>query len=111
MIGSNASFVTRSILFNTRMTGFFVFSSRSMMKRSPGPGFSVTSTTKKMASTSFSVFVMERSMYSPSFDSGLWTPGVSSRMTCASGCVRMQSMRVRVVCGLSDMMAIFCPIS
>ena len=46
---------------------------------------------------------------SPSADTGLCRPGVSTNTSWASSSVRMPITRVRVVCGLSETMLTFCP--
>ena len=48
-------------------------------------------------------------MLSPSFVRGVWMPGVSRNTICQSGRVITPMMRLRVVCGRLETIAIFSP--
>ena len=79
------------------------------MKRSPGPIFSLAG--KHTATTSTSAHVVRtRSLRrSPSSVRGRCSPGVSTRISCASGRFTMPRTTVRVVCGLSLVITTFWP--
>src|SRR5215204_3835193 len=91
------------------MTGT-VTSLRSVRRwRSPGPGFTEASTTRHTTSTSRMASRAVSTMRTFMRCVGLCTPGVSTNITCASAKFFTPAIRVRVVCGLSETMASFCP--
>jgi len=93
-----------------RITGTPTFCSCSAMWRSPAPTNVDGSTSHIMASTSFRVLSATCTMYSPSLFFALWIPGVSKNTICPSSQVYTVCILFLVVCGLFDVMAIFCPI-
>ena len=111
MAGSNSSFFTISILLITRMTGVFTFFSWSRMCRSPAPINVEGSTSQSTTSTSLSDRSATWTIYSPSLFFALWMPGVSTKTIWPSSVVSTVWIRFLVVCGLLDVIAIFCPIS
>ena len=81
------------------------------MKRSPGPGGSVTSTSHSTTSPWPMLLVAVSTMRRFISCIGLWMPGVSKRTICAPGRFTTARMRLRVVWGLSETMATFWPTS
>src|SRR5262245_21958612 len=74
--------------------------------------FAVTSISHMTACASDSAFLKPRSiaLVSP-LRYCVWKPGVSRNTNCTSPRVKMPAMFCRVVCGLRDVMLIFCPTS
>src|SRR5512147_1698130 len=111
MIGSSFILLTRSTLFNTRMTGrarFWIAAfTWSTTNRSPGPGKLVASIKTNRRSASSSVSTVVRTMRRLRRCSGLWIPGVSNNAICAPGVWTTPRIRVLVVCGFSETIAIF----
>ena len=102
---------TVSTLLMISMTGVFTRCSFSMMCCSPAPIKLLGSTNQSTTSTSFKVFSATLTMYSPNLFFALWIPGVSTNTICPlSISVYTVWIRFLVVCGLLDVMAIFCPI-
>ena len=110
MKGRTSSFFTVSILLMIKSTGVFTLFSCSAMCLSPAPINVVGSTSQSTTSTSFSVCSATFTIYSPSLFFALWMPGVSRKMIWPRSSVYTVWIRLRVVWGLSEVMAIFCPI-
>ena len=81
------------------------------MNRSPGPIFSLAGKQTATTSTSAQVVLTRSLSRSPSRVRGRCRPGVSTRISWASGRCTMPRTTVRVVCGLSEVIATFCPTS
>ena len=81
------------------------------MKRSPGPGGSVTSTSHSTTSPCPMLRVAVSTMRRFISCIGLWMPGVSKSTICAPGRFTTARMRLRVVWGLSETIATFWPTS
>ncbi len=88
------------------------------MVRTPGvtagvfpSGPSEGSTRKRTTSTSWSVASAASTMALLSAPFASWMPGVSTKATCPSALVTTPVMRVRVVCGFGETMAILSPTS
>jgi hypothetical protein len=79
------------------------------MKRSPGPSFSFAGRQKPITSTSAHVVFTTSFSRSPSSVRGLCSPGVSTRISCASGRCTMPRTVCRVVCGWLEVIATFWP--
>ena len=105
-----SSLFTISILLITRITGVFTFFNCSMICFSPAPIKLDGSTSQSTTSTSFKERSAIFTIYSPSLFFALWIPGVSTNTICPSSVVSTVWMRFLVVCGLFDVIAIFCPI-
>src|SRR4051794_27808615 len=101
---------TPSHLVTTTTTGvFFTFSSSRAKNRSPGPTGSVAGMQNPITSTSARVDRTRLSRRSPSSVRGLCRPGVSTRISCASGRCTMPRITRRVVCGRSLVIATLAP--
>src|SRR6478609_7922625 len=101
---------TVSALVTIAMMGFFpTAASWAAMKRSPGPIFSLAGRQKPMASTSARVSATRSLRRLPRRVRGRCSPGVSTRISCASSRCTMPRMVCRVVCGLAEVMATFFP--
>ena len=115
--GSSCGLGTVSTLLMTRSAGFPTACSRSRMIRLPGRdlgGFSsglAGSMRKRTRSTSSARVRAASTMHRLSAPFAWWMPGVSTNATCPSGRVTTPRMRLRVVCGLGETMAIFSPVS
>src|SRR5579884_73110 len=109
--GSSRVLFTKSILLITRKTGRGRLPSasrtRSMAKRSPKPGGDMASTRTYSRSPSSKVSRAVRTIRRLSRCCGLCRPGVSRKAISAPGTCAMPKIRVLVVCGLSDTIAIF----
>ena len=105
-----SSLLTLSILLITSITGVFTRLSCPAICCSPAPMKVVGSTSHKTTSTSFRVRSATFTIYSPSLFFALWMPGVSTNTICPSSVVSTVWMRLRVVWGLLEVMAIFWPI-
>src|SRR4051812_49425061 len=81
------------------------------MYRSPGPTRWSAGRQKPTTSTSLSVSRTRAFSRSPSRVRGRCSPGVSTRISCASGRCTMPRTTVRVVCGLSEVMTTLVPTS
>ena len=104
----SASFVpSRSILLRTASTGVVTSPRRARIRSSSGVMGSEASMIQRTTSTSLSVPVATRTMYSFRSFGGSWMPGVSMKTTWAFGRWATPVMRLRVVWGLSEIMAIF----
>ena len=79
------------------------------MNRSPGPIFSLAGKHTATTSTSAQVVRTRSLSRSPSRVRGRCRPGVSTRISCASGRFTMPRTTVRVVCGLSLVITTFWP--
>ena len=77
-----------------------IFAISLTMNRSPGPIFSLAGKHTQTTSTSASVVFTRSLSRSPSSVRGRCRPGVSTRISCASGRCTMPRTTVRVVCGL-----------
>lgn len=101
---------TRSVLVTSATFGVLRIPASSLaMKRSPGPSFWSAGTQKPMTSTSAQVVRTTSFSRSPSSVRGLWRPGVSTRISCASGRCTMPRTVWRVVCGRLEVIATFWP--
>ena len=85
------------------------FGTRPATHWSPRPNGWVASSTKHTTSTSPMVPWAVALSRVPSAVRGLWIPGVSTNTTWASGRVSTPMMRVRVVWGLSEVIATLVP--
>ncbi len=81
------------------------------MKRSPGPGGSVTSASHSTTSPCPMLLVAVSTMRRFISCIGLWMPGVSKSTIWAPGRFTTARMRLRVVWGLSETIATFWPTS
>ena len=81
------------------------------MNRSPGPIFSFAGKQTATTSTSAQVVFTRSLSRSPSRVRGRCRPGVSTRISWASGRCTMPRTTVRVVCGLSEVIATLVPTS
>ncbi len=77
--------------------------------RSPGPGFWSAGKQTATTSTSDQVACTRSLSRSPSSVRGRCSPGVSTRISCASGRCTMPRTTVRVVCGREDVIATLVP--
>ncbi len=109
-LGLTFSAGSRSILLSTSITGASVCSLINFaIMRSSSVGGTETSTMNRTTSEPGIARVAVATIAFPSLWRGRWRPGVSTKMTCASSRVRIPMMRLRVVCGLGDTIATFCP--
>ena len=103
-----------SALLITRITGrsflLRLFIS-SAIRSSPAPIYVTGSTIQTITSASAKALSATVSMYSPSLFFALCMPGVSINMICPRSSVYTVSILFLVVWGLSEVMAIFWPIS
>ena len=100
----------RSVLVATAtLTVRRTLASSETMKRSPGPIFSLAGKHTATTSTSAQVVLTRSLRRSPSSVRGRCRPGVSTRISCASGRLTMPRTTVRVVCGLSLVITTFWP--
>ena len=81
------------------------------MNRSPGPTRWSAGRQNPTTSTSVSVSLTSALSRSPSSVRGRCSPGVSTRISCASGRCTMPRIVCRVVCGRPDVIATFWPTS
>src|SRR5262245_29610660 len=102
---------TRSVLFTTAKTGQRPGRRPSRPLVSTRSGFSVASNTKQTISTSSTARSAVFAISSPRRLRPAWSPGVSMKTIWAEGRCLMPVMRVRVVWGRRDTMAIFSPTS
>src|SRR6478736_6438322 len=101
---------TVSAFVTTAMTGLFpTAASCAAMNLSPGPIFSLAGRQKPIASTSARVSATSSFRRLPRRVRGRCSPGVSTRISCASSRCTMPRMVCRVVCGLAEVIATFFP--
>ncbi len=93
------------------MTGVSTPPSCSAICRSPAPIKVVGSTSHTITSTSRRVCSATSTIYWPSLFFALWIPGVSTNTIWPRSSVYTVWILFRVVWGLLDVIAIFCPIS
>src|SRR3954453_2200419 len=91
------------------ITGTGAAPSTPAIQRSPGPMPSSALRTNSAASDSASSRSTRRCIRSVSASRGRWTPGRSTSTSCASSVVATPRVARRVVCGLSETMAILRP--
>src|SRR6516164_5652902 len=100
----------RSVLVTMPTTGAPLITASSAARYlSPGPMRSGAGRQNPITSTSVSVERTRLSSRSPSSVRGLCRPGVSTRMSCASGRCTMPRITRRVVCGRSLVIATLAP--
>src|SRR3954451_2323056 len=103
---------TRSALVASATFGVFAtFAASVTRNRSPGPILSLAGRQTAITSTSAQVVFTTSFNRSPSNVRGLCRPGVSTRISCASGRCTIPRTACRVVCGFDDVMTIFFPTS
>src|SRR6266542_3710878 len=113
MTGSRLSRGARSILFTPSTAGFPLRATSSAIQRVASPistrpaGPVPASTSMSARSTSDSVESPTATMRRFSSPVARWRPGVSKKASCAPSPFQTPRMRVRVVCGRGDTIAIF----
>ena len=105
--GAARSVLVATAIFVVRRT----LASSLTMNRSPGPIFSFAGKHTATTSTSAQVVLTRSLSRSPSSVRGRCRPGVSTRISWASGRCTIPRMTVRVVCGLSEVIATLVPTS
>ena len=95
----------------TSMTGVLVFFSCSMICLSPAPIKVDGSTSHRITSTSGQRMLRHVYHVVAQLVFALWIPGVSRKTICPCSHVYTVCILFLVVCGLLDVIAIFCPIS
>ncbi|CAB4884043.1 unannotated protein [freshwater metagenome] len=100
------SLFTRSALVTITMIGVRPSETISLaMNRSPGPISWSAGRHSPITSTLAQASRTDALSRSPSRVRGRCSPGVSTRINCASSVVRMPRMSLRVVCGRSEVIA------
>src|SRR4051812_23642054 len=105
--GPTRSAFVASAIFGVRAT----LAASVTRNRSPGPIRSLAGRQTAITSTSAQVVLTRSFSRSPSSVRGLCRPGVSTRISWASGRCTMPRTACRVVCGFDDVITIFWPTS
>ena len=107
--GKASALLLKSTLFINKIAGFFAALTKSNIILSSGVIPFVTSRTKIIRSTSGSASFATCVICLPSRFLGLWIPGVSTNITCASSRVSIPCILLRVVSGFRVTIATFSP--